>query len=184
MQTQIDPKFTTPIQALSDLDLFTQAYIVTALWISTEYAFGECPCCGREALLNRYPEPEYLEQAMCDADGCGVREIANPDPMDKNYTWQSLAPETLAKMRQDCATFQALYGDTIRAAIDSGEVKCGPDFDEWGRAGHDFWLTRCGRGAGFWDGDWPEPQAEHLSDAARKCGNVDLYVGDDGRIYS
>ncbi len=21
--------------------------------------------------------------------------------------------------------------------------------------GHDFWLTACGHGAGFWDGDWP-----------------------------
>ena len=24
------------------------------------------------------------------------------------------------------------------------------------QAGHDFWLTRNGHGAGFWDGDWPK----------------------------
>lgn len=172
------------MRELRELDSFTRAYITTALWSSSEYAFGECPCCGARALLNKYPEPEFEEQAMCSADGCGVREIENPEPMDKNYNWRDLAPECLASMRQDCAQFQELYNDTIQAAIDTGEVVCGPDFDEWGRAGHDFWLTRCGHGAGFWDGDWPEPMAEHLSDAATKCGTVDLYVGDDGKIYS
>jgi hypothetical protein len=73
---------------------------------------------------------------------------------------------------------------TLADAIETGEVSCGPDFDEMGRAGHDFWLTRCGHGAGFWDGDWPEPYATMLTDAAKAFGEVDLYVGDDGMIYS
>ncbi|QNP78372.1 hypothetical protein [Agrobacterium tumefaciens] len=51
-------------------------------------------------------------------------------------------------------------------------------------AGHDFWLTRCGHGAGFWDGDWPEPAASVLTTASEEFGNVDLYVGDDGQIYA
>ncbi len=51
-------------------------------------------------------------------------------------------------------------------------------------AAHDFWLTRCGHGAGFWDGDWPEPAATVLDNAAKAFGNVDLYVGDDGQIYA
>jgi hypothetical protein len=55
------------------------------------------------------------------------------------------------------------------------------DHDE--PAGHDFWLTRCGHGSGFWDGDWKEPAASKLTDAAHAYGNADLYVGDDGRIY-
>jgi hypothetical protein len=182
MSTTIDPQYLAPVRE-HELDDFTRAYIETAFWSSTEYAFGECPCCGRMAILDKFPEPEFQEQAMCSAEGCGVREISNPDPMDQNYSFSDLAPEALARIRQDCATFQALYKETIQAAINTGEVKCGPDFDEWGRAGHDFWLTRAGHGAGFWDGDWPEPMAEHLSDAARKCGECDLYVGDDGRIF-
>lgn len=47
-----------------------------------------------------------------------------------------------------------------------------------------FWLTRCGHGCGFWDGDWSEPAATILTDAAHAFGNVDLYVGDDGKIYA
>lgn len=54
---------------------------------------------------------------------------------------------------------------------------------EAARAGHDFWLNRNGHGAGFWDGDWPEPAASALDKAARAAGNVDIYVGDDGLIY-
>lgn len=38
-------------------------------------------------------------------------------------------------------------------------------------------------GAGFWDGDWPEPYAAQLTNASRRFGNVDLYIGDDGLIY-
>jgi hypothetical protein len=51
------------------------------------------------------------------------------------------------------------------------------------RAGHDFWLTRNGHGCGFWDGDWPEPAATILTNASNACGECDLYIGDDGRIY-
>jgi len=51
-------------------------------------------------------------------------------------------------------------------------------------AGHDYWLTRNGHGAGFWDGDWPEPYAAQLDDSAHAYGTVELYVGDDGKIYS
>jgi hypothetical protein len=165
------------------LNAFTRAYITTALWSSTEYAHGECPCCGQQALLSHFPEPEYEQTAMCAAEGCGVREIANPDPIDKNYSESDLAPETLAKMIADCAQFQQKHATTLETAIGSGEVKCGPDFEEYGHAGHDFWLTRNGHGAGFWDGDWPEAQADVLTKGAEAFGECSFYAGDDGKLY-
>jgi hypothetical protein len=105
--------------------------------------------------------------------------------VDKLYdlTPSDLDSETLAAMIEDCRKFQQQHGAIITAAIATGEVKCGPDFDEWGRAGHDFWLTRNGHGAGFWDGDWPEPFADQLTKAAKKFGESDLYTGDDGMVY-
>lgn len=166
------------------MDSFTRAYIQTALWSSTEYAFGECPCCGKSALLTHLPEPEFEQVPMCSDPGCGVKEIANPEPMDRNYSADDIAPETLARMIEDCCAFQEANAETIKAAIETGEVKCGPDFDEWGRAGHDLWLTREGHGAGFWDGDWPEPYAQKLTAAAKSMGECPLYVGDEGKIYS
>jgi len=47
------------------------------------------------------------------------------------------------------------------------------------QAGHDFWLTRNGHGAGYWDRGLGEV-GEMLSEAATAFGMVDLFVLDDG----
>jgi hypothetical protein len=107
----------------------------------------------------------------------------NGDPFDRHFSAQDIHPDTLQRIVEDCARFQAEQSTAIAKAIETGKVACGPDFDEYGRAGHDFWLTRCGHGAGFWDGDWPAPFDEQLSEAARAFGNCDLYVGDDGKLH-
>ncbi len=47
------------------------------------------------------------------------------------------------------------------------------------QAGHDFWLNRNGHGAGFWDGDWPEPAATTLDAASKAFGEVNLMLDGD-----
>lgn len=98
------------------------------------------------------------------------------DPLDKNYSPDDLAPETRRKMRADCEAF-------VKTAREDLKEYAGASRDFWESVGHDFWLTRNGHGAGFWDGDWPEPQASRLTEAAEAMGEVNLYVGDDGKIY-
>jgi len=90
-------------------------------------------------------------------------------PLDDNYDPDDIDPATLACMFDDCARFQK------ENARDIG------DDDE--HAGYDFWLTRNGHGAGFWDGDWPEDAGERLTKACDGYGTFDLYVGDNGVIY-
>lgn len=51
------------------------------------------------------------------------------------------------------------------------------------RIGRDLWFTRNGHGAGFWDGDWPEPFATRATDASKTLGEVTPYLGDDGLVY-
>lgn len=46
------------------------------------------------------------------------------------------------------------------------------------QAGHDFWLNRNGHGAGFWDGDWPEPFAATLDKAAKNYGEFGTYLSE------
>lgn len=46
-------------------------------------------------------------------------------------------------------------------------------------AGHDFWLTQTGQGAGFWDGDWPK-NGELLTKLAKCYPDLHLFVADDG----
>jgi len=105
-------------------------------------------------------------------------------PLDQSYDVEDIAPETLARIVGDCARFQRVQRDTLANAIQTGNVKCGPDFNEIERAGHDFFLTRNHHGAGFWDGDWPEPYAQTLTNAAHAFGAFDLYVGDDGKLHA
>lgn len=48
---------------------------------------------------------------------------------------------------------------------------------------HDFCLTRNRHGAGFWDGDYPEPYATQLTESAHRYAEVSLHTGDDGGVY-
>ena len=106
------------------------------------------------------------------------------EPLDANYTADDLAPESLDKMLADCRQFLTANQATIDAAAEIGLPRYSrEDYSPEGRAGHDFWLTRNGHGAGFWDGDWPEPAATLLTDAAHAMGQCDIYVGDDGKLY-
>ena len=117
----------------------------------------------------------YIEAALWSStDDAG-------EPLDNGE--HELAPETRAKMASDCAKFQAEQAEWLASDYRTeSRAAYGCTVEE--SAGHDFWLTRCGHGAGFWDGDWQEPAATHLTDAAHTFGNVDLYVGDDGLIYA
>jgi hypothetical protein len=91
------------------------------------------------------------------------------EPLDQNYSVDDIAPETLARIIADCEIFQAACAEWIG--------------NRSTRAGHDFWLTRNGHGAGFWDGDWSEPAATELTRASARAGHVDAYIGDNGQIY-
>lgn len=83
-----------------------------------------------------------------------------------------LAEEAEAALRFDCAKFWKDAKEHVEAADQTPM-----------QAGHDFWLTRNGHGAGFWDGDWPEPQASILTELAKGFGDFDTYEGDDGLIH-
>lgn len=50
--------------------------------------------------------------------------------------------------------------------------------------GHDFWLTRNGHGAGFWDRDFgTEASRKALTELSKVFGSRDIYKGDDGQVY-
>lgn len=93
------------------------------------------------------------------------------EPLDKNYSIEDIAPETLAGLLKDCDDFCEANAKLLARAGDDAQN------------GHDFWLTRCGHGAGFWDRGYGAV-GDKLSDACKPYGNVDLYVGDDGKIYA
>jgi hypothetical protein len=115
----------------------------------------------------------FIEAALWSTTG------DDDEPLDNNYSASDIDPATLAAMERECADFQEKYGDLI-------EDDDSPAIDKWGRdemAGHEFWLTMNGHGAGFGDGNFPKHDDE-LYEAAKTYRGFDLYVGDDGVIYA
>jgi hypothetical protein len=112
------------------LDQFTEAYLICALWSSTQ------------------------------DDG---------RPMDDDYGIEDIAPESIASAVEECRCFQADNASDLEGMTAE-------------QAGHDFWLTRNGHGAGFWDRGLGKVGAR-LTAACKPWGSSDVYVGDDGQVY-
>lgn len=146
------------------MDEFTEAYLRAALWSSTDET-----------------NPE-----------------SGGDPLDNNYSIDDIDAETLVEMALDCHEFQSSikhisflrrvcrfvspwvtggHIDDVNVNVESPEYSC------HARAGHDFWLTRNGHGAGFWDGDWKEPAATFLTKASQEFGEFNITAtGHGGKV--
>lgn len=132
----------------------------------------------RETLtVERYViDAAYISEMLDAYVGCALwssmdwADDSGGEPIDANYGRDDITAATLAEMLADC---QAFARDNAR---DLSGI-------EPGQAGHDFWLTRNGHGAGFWDRGLGD-RGDRLTAACRPYGSVDLYVTDDGSVAS
>jgi hypothetical protein len=119
----------------------------------------------------------YLECALFTSD---------PKPRSGEWserdTWgiDRIDVESLTQAIAVCAHFQAEQRANLDEVSDTYHV-------DDARHGHDFWLTRNGHGAGFWDRGYDLTHAgaskdlgEILTDAAGAYGEADLYCAQDG----
>lgn len=100
----------------------------------------------------------YLETAVwssSDDDG---------NSLDNDYDVDAFTQKAVAEAKKDCKAFLDAYGDLM--------FQASPDFAQHG---HDFWLTRNGHGAGFWDRGYGA-LGDELSKAAKVYGSCDIYV--------
>jgi hypothetical protein len=87
-------------------------------------------------------------------------------------------PETLADIIKECENFRlkcgVFYGEAVERFGGNEE-----------RMGHDFWLTRNGHGAGFWDRSELDQGGlgDRLTTMCKEFGEVYVYLGDDGKVY-
>lgn len=112
----------------------------------------------------------YLECAlwssMDDSDDSGG------EPLDSNYSPDDIPEDVRERLRAECIDFIAANCETLdKTGADSAQH------------GHDFWLTRNGHGAGFWDRGYGGVGRE-LTEAAHVYGSVDLYVADGGQVWA
>lgn len=122
----------------------------------------------REAFFDGYVECALWSSTHYeDEDDSGT-------PMDDIVGADDLADEAKASIREECDAFLDGEYDDLLAYCDERSLE---------HAGHDFWLTRNGHGAGFWDRGLGE-LGGRLSNASKPYGSCDLYIGDDGKVYS
>jgi hypothetical protein len=94
----------------------------------------------------------------------------NDEPLDAEHDITDIEPESVANADTDCLAFLAKHGDDIGTRYE--------------QAGHDFWLTRNGHGAGFWEeSDWPKEAGQRMTATCEQFGEADIYKGDDGLLY-
>ncbi len=132
-------------------------------------------------MLNTSPEFEvffnaYLEAALWSStinDG----EEENPgdregDPFDKHFGIEDFTPEAREILEAHCLSFWSRMHYYLKHEE--------PKFqgDRAMQAGHDFWLTSNGHGAGFWDGDWPK-YGEMLTKLSKCYPEINLDMTED-----
>lgn len=135
------------------------------------------------AVRDEYPRATFAAMASVDPAflsayiECALWSSTDGDKdesLDANHSEADLAPETRATMEEDCTAFQVAMESLLHKAYAKGYSPT--------QAGHDFWLTRNGHGAGFWDRNLGKI-GDALTKAADAAGEVNLYVGDNGKIY-
>jgi hypothetical protein len=122
-----------------------------------------------EALFWVETSPAFDSEEWFSDECRAAREAGTADgelPGDVGYT--DLHPDSLAAIRADCEAWQAEHADLLESAYATGYTE--------NQAGIDYYLTRNGHGAGFWDrglGDL----GDRLSDACRGS-EVHAWFGD------
>lgn len=143
----------------------------------------------RDTLARELSEdPDYLEaftrgyvEAALWTDG------ADPDAdrgtfQDQGVTADDLPQATRDAMDADCIGFIEGNASDLLEHSEAMAERAGREVAEFsaGQAGHDFWLTRNGHGAGFWDRGLGDV-GERLTEAAKATGTASLYLDDDGQ---
>lgn len=93
--------------------------------------------------------------------------------LDQNYSAFDFSYEAREQAATDCRSFLAHVAHL--------ELEANPRLTAE-QIGHDFFLTRNGHGAGFWDRGLGQ-LGDVLSDVARSFGECHPYPGDDGKLH-
>lgn len=114
------------------------------------------------AMVTSYAETALWSSTECSEDG------GMGDPLDENHGVDDIDSAAFAEMVSDCESFRDCHADLL-ADVEPSD------------AGHNFWLSRNGHGAGFFDSG--AEHADDLQKATKPYGSVDLYAH-EGKVHS
>lgn len=134
--------------------------------------------------INGYIEAAFWTTNMdhLDPEGTG-----HAGALEDHFDSDDIDADAMAKIEGECLVFMVENLADLEAYEDAclngtrvfDESKGSPS----SYAGHDFWLTRNGHGAGFWDRGL-EDLGDRLTEASKLAGETWVYVGDDNKVYA
>ena len=99
--------------------------------------------------------------------------------LDESFSVDDFDNDARKAIESDCLKFITSNKDDLETYSDSITYNIHESLSAWEVAGHDFWLTRNGHGAGFWDRlGLDETIGKRLSDSSRAFGECNIYVND------
>jgi hypothetical protein len=137
---------------------------------SRHHACTLTPITSNTQMLCASGEHEFINQYIITAFWASHDD--DGDDFDESEI-EDLERETMEKIVKECLEFIKKARETVEDYDDLEESTCG----------HDFFLTRNGHGAGFWDGDYEEEIGKKLTELSEAFSESNPYFGDDGKIY-
>jgi hypothetical protein len=127
-----------------------------------------------------YELAQYVATALwsTNADHLDPEGTGSAGSLEDHFGPEDIAPEALESMRADLLSF---VENVDPQALAFWEAELGA-----GQVGQDFWLTRNGHGAGFWDrfgAGVGQAFGRHLTDESKPYGESYLYAGDNGKVH-
>jgi hypothetical protein len=147
----------------SDINEILKGYIESALWTEEEQLRDEAT----------YDEDDEEYEDMSD-----IQKLTTLNGKFNTKSFKSFLSDDI-----DIDSKIDAYNDIKTFIKTAGDVAVNEAINENGlfRLGMDIWLTRNGHGSGFFDHNYENE--EFLTNAGKKIGSSDLYIGDDGKLY-
>lgn len=143
----------------------TVAYLETALWSST--------------VMLPVAEDELVDGYMDVDDDHALADLADGEPLDDHFGVDDFTADALRKAESE-------LNDFFDRMESNGLTEATAEHADDDRVGHDFWLTRNGHGAGFWDGDYDgdeENLGDNLTELSKAFGEQNVMIDDDGQLH-
>ena len=142
----------------------TVAYLTTILWAET--------------VSLPVTEDELVDGRMDVDDDHVLAGIEECTPLDDHFEIGDFDAESLQKAEDDCNGF---FDRMDMNGLSDAASECADD----DTIVHDFWLTRNGHGAGFWDGDYDgheENLGDNLTELSKDFAGQHVLVNEDGSL--
>jgi len=149
-----------------ELDRRTVMYLETILWAET--------------VLLPVPEDELIDDRMDVAENHALYGVSENEPLEDHFGIEDFDTSSLIKACEDVHDFFLWLEES-----DLAERVAEFASDE--HVAYDFWLTRRGHGAGFWDGDYGDAMddelGELLTEKCKEFPSQDVIVMENGRLF-